>query len=127
MRPKLGACLDHEEEGDTTMHASPRLPVLDRRRFHKLAATAALLALTAAPAFAAFPDKPLRIVVPFAPGGGTDAITRTLAIGMAQALGQPVIVDNKPGAGTIIGSDAVAKSAPDGYTLVMATFAHAVN
>ena len=65
--------------------------------------------------------------MPFAPGGGTDPIARTLGVGMAEELGQPVIVDNKPGAGTIIGTDAVAKSAPDGYTLVMATFAHAVN
>jgi tripartite-type tricarboxylate transporter receptor subunit TctC len=97
------------------------------RAFLRLAVALALAALTASPALAAFPDKPLRIIVPFAPGGGTDAITRSLGIGLSEALGQPVIVDNKPGAGTIIGTDAVAKSAPDGYTLVMATFAHAVN
>ena len=105
------------------MHASMR------RRGLCLLATAltGLASLSALPALAAFPDKPLRIIVPFAPGGGTDAITRSLGVGLAEALGQPVVVDNKPGAGTIIGTDAVAKSAPDGSTLVMATFAHAVN
>ncbi len=77
--------------------------------------------------WAAYPERPIKIVVPFAPGGGTDSISRTLGSGMAPVLGQAVVVDNKPGAGTIIGSDLVAKSAPDGYTLVMATFAHAVN
>ena len=93
----------------------------------RLAAGLGAMALAASGAFAAFPDKPVKLVVPFAPGGGTDAIARSLGIGMAQALGQPVIVDNKPGAGTIIGSDAVAKSAPDGYTVLVSTFAHAVN
>ena len=78
-------------------------------------------------ALAAFPEKPVKIIVPFAPGGGTDLVARTLGIVMAQELGQPVVVDNKPGGGTIIGTDALAKSPPDGYTLVMATLAHAVN
>lgn len=87
----------------------------------------AALALSAVAAFAAYPDKPIRLVVPFAPGGGTDLIARTLGAGMSTDLGQQVIIDNKPGAGTIIGTDAVAKSAPDGYNIVIATFAHAVN
>jgi len=96
----------------------------------KLAAFALAAAgsiLVASPALAAFPDKPLKIIVPFAPGGGTDMVSRTIGILMSQDLGQPVIIDNKPGAGTIIGTDALAKSAPDGYTLVMATLAHVVN
>lgn len=78
-------------------------------------------------AFAAYPEKPVRLIVPFAPGGGTDLISRALGAGMAQVLGQPVVIENKPGAGTVIGMDTVAKATPDGYTIVMATFAHAVN
>ena len=95
------------------------------RRFAVLVCATAALASTHA--FAAYPDKPIRLVVPFAPGGGTDLVARTLAVGMGKELGQQVIIDNKPGAGTIIGTDSVAKSAPDGYSIVIATFAHAVN
>jgi tripartite-type tricarboxylate transporter receptor subunit TctC len=87
----------------------------------------ALLSLAAVPAAAAYPDRTVKIIVPFAPGGGTDIIARVLADAMSKDLGQPVIVENKPGAGTIVGTAAAAASAPDGYTLVMATFAHAVN
>lgn len=72
-------------------------------------------------------ERPIRIIVPFSPGGGTDTIARTLGAAMSQDLGQTVIVENKPGAGTVIGSDTVAKSAPDGSTILIATFAHAVN
>lgn len=75
----------------------------------------------------AFPDKSVRIVVPFAPGGGTDLIARTLSSVMAQELGQSVLIDNKAGGGTVIGTDFVAKSVADGYTLLMGTFANAVN
>jgi tripartite-type tricarboxylate transporter receptor subunit TctC len=84
-------------------------------------------ALAATAALAQFPDKPIRLVVPFAPGGGTDLIARTLGLGMSRELGQTVVIENKPGAGTIIGTDLVAKSPADGYTLVISTFAHAVN
>jgi len=76
---------------------------------------------------AEFPDRPVRIVVPFTPGGGTDIITRQLARNLAQDLNQTIIVENRPGGSAIIGTDAVARSAPDGYTLLMASFSHAIN
>src|SRR5438874_1982993 len=78
-------------------------------------------------ASAGYPERIIKIVVPFAPGGGTDVIARALAQEMAKDLGASVIIENKPGAGTIIGTQAVAASEPDGYTLLMGTFANAVN
>jgi tripartite-type tricarboxylate transporter receptor subunit TctC len=90
-------------------------------------AACALPILSNGGAYAAYPDRIIKIVVPFAPGGGTDVVARTLAQEMAKNLGVSVIIENKPGAGTIIGTQAVATSEPDGYTLLMGTFANAVN
>ena len=93
---------------------------IDRRGFHRLATSATLAALgLASPlAYAAFPDKPLRIVVPFSPGGPTDLMARAISKSMAASLGQPVIVDNKPGGGGVIGMSEVARGPADGYTMV---------
>jgi tripartite-type tricarboxylate transporter receptor subunit TctC len=68
-------------------------------------------------AASAFPDKPIRFIVGFPPGGSSDAMARTVQPGLEKQLGQPVVIENKPGAGAMIGIDAVAKSAPDGYTI----------
>jgi tripartite-type tricarboxylate transporter receptor subunit TctC len=90
-------------------------------------AACVLLAGAMSGARAAYPERVIKIVVPFAPGGGTDVVARTLAQEMAKDLGVSVIIENKPGAGTIIGTQAVAASEGDGYTLLMGTFANAVN
>ena len=76
---------------------------------------------------ATFPVKPIRLVVPLAPGGGGDLVARMIAQKIAEPLGQPVVVDNRPGGSTIIGTELVARSAPDGYTLVVATSSHGIN
>ncbi len=74
-----------------------------------------------------YPNRPLRIVVPYPPGGGTDVVARTLAQKMNEMMGQPVIVDNRAGANGIIGSDVVAKAAPDGYTVLITLATHVIN
>ena len=94
------------------------------------AASAAVLAIatTVATAQTAWPNKPVRIVVPFAPGGTTDILARAVAPELARAFGQSFVVDNRAGAGGNVGADIVAKSAPDGYTILMGTVGtHGIN
>ncbi|MGV3573160.1 MAG: Bug family tripartite tricarboxylate transporter substrate binding protein [Ramlibacter sp.] len=89
------------------------------------------IAVTLAPGFAAaqdaWPDKPVKLIVPFTAGGPTDTVARLIATGLQAAWKQPVIVDYKPGAGTVLGTGIVAKSAPDGYTLGMAITGLTIN
>ncbi len=89
----------------------------------------ALLALLTPCAFAqeAYPNRPIRIVLPVAPGGGTDQIARVIGQGFAERWGRPTVVENRPGAGTVIASEIVAKSKPDGYTLLVTTSTHIMN
>ena len=93
------------------------------------AAALAAMVMTAAPALGqAYPTKPIRIVAPSTPGDAPDVIARLVADKLSVALGQQVVVDNKPGAGGVVGSESVAKSAPDGYTLIMGNAgSHGIN
>ena len=93
-----------------------------------LSSLAAILAVnTAAAAEQTYPNRPIRIVVPFSPGGGNDIVARFVAQRMTEAFGQTAVVDNRAGAGSTLGTDVVAKSAPDGYTLLVTHNAIAIN
>ena len=74
-----------------------------------------------------YPDRPVRIIVPFSAGGPNDILARAVGMKLGERLGQQVIVDNRPGGGTVIGTDIAAHSPADGYTLLMASTSHSVN
>ena len=90
---------------------------------HRIASfvAATVLMVVCATAFAQYPTKPIRVIVPFPPGSGTDVIARILVQPVSQSLGQPILIDNKPGADGAIAAEAAAKAPADGYTLLMAT------
>jgi tripartite-type tricarboxylate transporter receptor subunit TctC len=91
--------------------------------------SALLCAVASAPVGAQdFPSRPLRIIVPYPPGGGTDRVARIIGEKLAEQMGQPVVIDNRAGAGGVVGTEASARAAPDGYTMVLgSTATHAVN
>ncbi|MDO8440887.1 MAG: tripartite tricarboxylate transporter substrate binding protein [Polaromonas sp.] len=98
-------------------------------RIKQLATIATLLLLATGQSFAqqSYPNKPIRFILPYPPGGSTDTFSRIITQKLSDSLGQPVVVDNRPGGNTIIGTDALAKSAPDGYTIGLVASTYAIN
>jgi len=98
------------------------------RQLCQVALLSCMLGITATAALAqAYPNKPIKLIVPFAPGGFTDVVARILGQKLSISLGQPFVIENKAGAGSTIGTDFVAKAAPDGYTLVMVSTTHVIS
>jgi tripartite-type tricarboxylate transporter receptor subunit TctC len=95
---------------------------------HTAIAASSLLACAAgAHAASAYPDRPVRMIVPFTPGGGTDLVARMIAQKLGENLGQPVVVDNRPAVDGVVGTEIAARSQPDGYTLLQVSTSHAIN
>lgn len=97
------------------------------RQFCRQALVAGLVLAAGTAAAQIYPSKPIRWIIPFPPGGAMDVMARALAPKMAESMGQPVITENRPGAGGIVGSEVVAKSPPDGHTLMIVSIGQAVN
>ncbi len=100
---------------------------IDNRAFARAAIFLAALVFSGSTLAQAWPNKSIRFIVPYPPGGGADIVARLIAPKIAESLGQAVVVDNKPGASTIIGTDMLAKAPPDGYTFGMITDSHSIN
>ena len=101
---------------------------LPRRRFLRLAAGAATLSTVSRFAWAqAYPSRPVRLIVPLAPGGATDIVARLMGQWLSERLGQPFVIDNRPGAGGNLGTETVVNARPDGYTILMASTTNAIN
>src|SRR6476620_2235411 len=93
----------------------------------RIAALACALALAATVSFAAYPDRPIRLVVPAAPGGAIDIVGRIMGVKLSEMFAQNVVIDNRAGANNIIGTEIAARSVPDGYTLLITAGAYTIN
>src|SRR4051812_1248916 len=100
---------------------------LSCRAFFLAAIAVWLVVAAGGPALAEYPEKPIRLLLPFPPGGAVDVVARVVAGRMANDLGRPIVIENKAGAGGMIATDATAKAAPDGYTLLLTTPNHTIN
>lgn len=98
------------------------------KKLLSIVCAATCLTLSAGQALAqAYPTKPIKIIVPFGPGGFTDVVARILGVKLGESLGQSIVIENKPGAGSMIGTDQVAKSSPDGHTLLIVSSTHVIS
>src|SRR5438128_1333575 len=95
--------------------------------FRSLRLAALAISVAVGPAFAAYPERPVTLLVPFAPGGANDIVGRIIADALGEALGQPVVIENRGGAGGNIGMGMAARARPDGYTLLLAPSSFVVN
>jgi len=98
-----------------------------RRQFLTILGGAALMSPVTAGAVDTYPNRPIRLIVPYPPGGGTDIVGRLLGEKLNASLGQPIVVDNRGGAGGVLGTEIAAKAAPDGYTLLLVPSSHVIN
>jgi tripartite-type tricarboxylate transporter receptor subunit TctC len=119
--------VETEQAAPRELNMTTSMPDSLCRAFVRAAAAVCLVVVTAAPCAAQYPERPIRLILPFPAGGAVDHVARLVTARLAEDLGRPFVIENKAGAGGVIATDATAKSAPDGYTLLLTTPNHTIN